>query len=382
MAARKSGFKWPEKLHVMSYRGAGEDVYRSWGDLLKSDTGMKVHVAGENDTVDIYRWLGHLKIVDLTGIAPIEAIHMLMADGRYCVRDGGPFPVRVVWVHSKGSSGFFTRGDSRIKMPHDIKPGTRICRMTYVSAMRNVDGLLAWAGVSRDDIVWVNVSNAVENYQAVVEGRADLGSSYPSALIMLEAEKNPYGLGWIDLNAEADPEGARRFRKCDPIANFGPVYSGVKSAIGRWAITGINFEQTRADTDPELVYYLAKWFDKNYPRFKDRNPSNRFRNQETLIEGLRNTFLPCHEGLIAYLKEVGVWTPAHDQRQRENQALVDRYAVAYQECMRRADENKIWVARESQEWVRFWHDCRKSLPEFKAFYDLPLIAGKRGRRRG
>ena len=359
------------KASRMSYRGTGENIYRSWGSLLQADTGVKVHVAGENDTVDIYRWLGHLRLVDMAGIAPIEATHMLMGDGRYCVRDGGPFRVRVVWVYSKGASGFFTRGDSRIKTPRDIKPGTRICNMTYVSAMRNLDGLLAWAGVSREDIVWINVSNAVENYKAVIEGRADIASSYPSALIMLEAEKNPHGLGWINMNAKADPEGAKRFRECDPIANFGPVYTGVKSAIGSWAVTGINFEQTSADTDPELVYHLVKWLDENYPRFKDKHSSNRFRNRETLLEGLRNTFMPCHEGLIAYLKDLGVWTKAHDIRQKENQELVDRYAAAYQECMRLADEKKIWVARESEEWVNLWQNRRKFLPEFKAFFDLP-----------
>ncbi|MFA5315906.1 MAG: TAXI family TRAP transporter solute-binding subunit, partial [Dehalococcoidales bacterium] len=338
------------------------------------DTGMKVHVAGENDTVDIYRWMGHIKIIDMAGIAPIEVAHMLNADPRYCVRDGGPFPVRIVWAQSKGNSGFFTRGDSKIKTPRDIKPGIRICRMTYVKTMRNVDGLLAWAGVSHDDIVWVDVNDSVENYQTVIDGRADIASGYPSALAMLEAEKNPCGLGWIDLNAEADPEGAKRFRNVDPQATFGPVYSGVASAIGIWGVTGINFEQTRSETDPSLVYNLAKWFDENYTRFKDTHPSNRFRNRETLMEGLRHTFLPCHEGLIEYLKDIGVWTPAHDIRQQENQELVNRYAAAYQECMFKADEKKIWVARESEEWLKLWNDYREAnLREFTPFYDLPGV---------
>jgi len=81
--------------------------------------------------------------------------------------------------------------------------------------------------------------------------------------------------------------------------------------------------------------------------------------------------MPCHEGLVAYLKDLGVWTKAHDIRQKENQELVDRYAAAYQECMRLADEKKIWVARESEEWVNLWQNRRKFLPEFKAFFDLP-----------
>jgi hypothetical protein len=371
MAARQD-FKWPEKLRLVSWRGIGEDIYHSWGDLLQADTGMKVHVAGENDTVDLYRWLGHIKLFDLIGVAPIETGHMLMAERRYCVRDGGPFPVRAAWVYSKGSSGFFTRGDSRIKTPHDIKPGTRICKMTYVTAMRNVDGLLAWAGVSHDDIVWVDVNNSVENYQAVVEGKADLASGFPSGLAMIEAEKSPKGLSWIDLNAEADPEGARRFRDVDPLVNFGPIYNGVASSIGHWGTTGINFEQTRADTDPELVYHLAKWFDENYPRFKDVNPANRFRNRETLIEGLRHTFLPCHEGLISYLKDLGLWTKAHDARQARNKDLIDRYTAAYQQAIEMADGKRIWVSSKNTEWVEFWENYKQelSLPKIKMFPNL------------
>ena len=379
MTVTKNGFKWPEKLHIISWKDRltwkdSEDIYHSWGDLLQADTGMKVHVAGEYDSVDRYRWLGHLKLFDLSVSANFETRRMLTAERRFCVRDGGPFPVRAAWVYSKGNSGFFTRGDSRIKTPQDIKPGTRICHMTFFASQKIVGGLLAWAGVNHDDIIWVDVGSWEESCQAVVEGRSDLAFNYPASPTMHEAEQNPHRLGWIDLNAEADPEGARRFRDVDSLFNFAPIHNGVASAIGHWGITGINFEQTRADTDPELIYNLAKWLDENYSRFKDKHPTNRFRNRETLIEGLRYTFLPCHEGLISYLKDLGLWSKAHDIRQAENKDLVDRYASAYQQCMWEADNNKIWVARESEEWVKLWNDYRKAnLPEFRLFDNLPRV---------
>jgi hypothetical protein len=92
------------------------------------------------------------------------------------------------------------------------------------------------------------------------------------------------------------------------------------------------------------------------------------------MEGLQYTFMPCHEGLIAYLKDLGLWTRAHVLRQKENQDLVDRYAKAYKECMWLADEKRIWVARENKEWIKFWTDYRKAnLPEFTQFDSLPKI---------
>lgn len=375
----KNSYTWPEKLNIINWKDRlnwkdREDMSHSWGDLLQADTGLKVHVVGEYDSANRYRWLGHMKLFDLTVSAAVETKRMLAAEGRFCVRDGGPFPIRVAWVHTKGNSGFFTRGDSRIKTPHDIKPGTRINKMTSFGNLKLVDGLLAWAEVSHDDIVWVDVSSWEENCQTVVEGRSDLAFNYPDTPPMYQVEKNPKGVSWIDLNAEADPAGAKRFRNVELMFYFAPMHTGVPSVIGHWGITGITFEQTRADTDPTLIYNLAKWFDENHLRFKDTHPVNRFRTQETLMEGLRYTFLPCHEGLIKYLKDLGLWTKAHGLRQRQNEELVNRYIAAYQKCIWQADEKKIWVARESEGWVKFWTDYKKAnLSEFKPFDNLPEV---------
>jgi hypothetical protein len=377
--SRRSDYKWPKQLNLISWIPVGVDIAHSWGDLLQEDTGMRLHIAGEYDTVDRYRWLGRMKLFEMTSSGNFETGQMLMADRKYAVRDGGPFKLRTVWTASKGNSGFFLRGDTKIRTPRDIKPGTKIARLATVQSER-YDGLLAWAGVNPEDVVWVDVKDIKENAQVIVDGKADLAFSYPTSLVVIEAEKNPHGLSWLDLNAEADPEGAKRFRKIDPQATFGPFYSGVESGTrvagggGTWCITGINFEQTRADVDPQLVYNLAKWFDENYERFKDKHPFNRFRNRGTLVEGLKNTFLPCHEGLIVYLKEIGVWTKAHDIRQKENENLVDAYAEGYLECMRQADEKKVWVARENDEWINFWNAYRKAnLKELLPFDGLPKV---------
>jgi len=89
---------------------------------------------------------------------------------------------------------FFTRGDSKIRTPHDIKKGTKITDMNgYVAATRVVDGLLAWAGVKHEDIDWVPVMSTAENIGAVVSGRAEICFSMPASPEAHEAEKNAYG---------------------------------------------------------------------------------------------------------------------------------------------------------------------------------------------
>jgi TRAP-type uncharacterized transport system substrate-binding protein len=375
---RRGRWQWPARLNIVSWTGVGVDCSRSWSSILEADEDIRVQVAPEFDTVNRFRWLKN-GLFDLTAGAPSETSQMLMADRRYAVRDGGPFQVRAVWSHSKGNAGFFVRGDSKIKTPHDIKPGTRIVNMVYVASTRIVDALLNWAQVDKKDIVWVDCQNSVENYKAVVEGKADLGFSFPTSPTMREAAKNPPGIKWIELNAEKDPEGAKRFRKVDPLVNFGIIpEGGVESAVGVWGTEGINLELTNEKTDPIFVYNLAKWMDENYERYKGLHPENRFRTRPSLLEALKHTFIPCHEGLIQYLKDQKVWTPAHDKRQAQNVELVTAYCNAFRGAILKADSTGLPVAVDNQErtrfpeWAAFWENYRTEakLPEFKLFTDL------------
>jgi len=176
------------------------------------------------------------------------------------------------------------------------------------------------------------------------------------------------------LDAAKDPEGARRFQTVDPLIRFGIIpEGGVRSAAGVPSTEGIVFEVTTESTDPAFVYNLARWFDLNFKRFQKRHPDNTFKNRETLVRGLRHTFIPCHEGLIEYLKELGIWTRAHDIRQKENIELITRYCEAYPKAVEEADDLQIVVDPKNPDWQKFWQDYKNKLglPEFKLFDDLP-----------
>jgi hypothetical protein len=366
-------FKWPKRFNVINWAGMGYESTKSWSELFEKDTGVKVHVAPEFDTVNRFRWLG-MGMFQLTGGNHSETSQMLMADRKYATRDGGPIPVRSVWVHSKNNSGFFMRGDCKMKTPYDIKPGTKMVHMTYVANTRVVEGLLAWAKVKREEIDWIPANNSVENYKLVLEGKAELGFSFPNSPTMREAEKHPKGIKWMVLDAAMDPDGARRFQTIDPLIRFGIIpEGGVKSAAGVPSTEGIVYEVTLATTDPAFVYNLAKWFDLNFKRIQKRHPDNTFKNRETLARGLRYTYIPCHEGLIEYLKELKIWTKAHDIRQKENTALIDRYRESYPKAIEQADDKQIVVDPKNPDWQKFWAEYKKKLkiPDFKLFDDLP-----------
>lgn len=366
-------YQWPEKHYILTWLGTAVEGAHSWADLLAEDTGMKIIIGGDTNTVNRFRWLGRVGLSQQTIGAPSETSQMIMADRKYAVRDGGPFPVRVAWMQSKGNAAFFTRGDSKIKKPQDIKPGTRITDMNpYVAATRVVDGLLAWAQVSHEDIEWVPVSSSDENIGAVVEGRADICFSFPIASHIQKAAKNPLGLDVVELNAEADPEGAKRFRECDPLVNFGIIpRESLECVGGKWGNQGLNLELTNERVDAGFIYHLAKWLDENYHRYKDRHKENRFRTREWLMKALEQTFIPLHEGLIMYLKDLGLWTEKHERRQKKNLDLLTRYCDAYQRLIWAADDAGLEVRPENEKWVRLWEDYRNAyLPPIKLFSSL------------
>jgi len=381
--ADKNNFKWPEHFSVAVWNGPGlADIYGKWTLLLAGDTGMQTHIALTSDTiVNRFRWL-RLGIVDITSAGPAEISPVLEGDSHYGCgdRDTIVFPVRAVWLATRNNSGFIVRADSHIKSIYDVKPGVRFVDMRpYLPNQRNVDGFLAWAGIKvpEKEVNWVPAHSTEEKVRLVLEGKADIASVIPSAPSTYEAEKDPHGIRWIDLNAEKDPEGAKLFCEKYAVLDFAPMFKGVPSAMGHWGTVGTSLFYCRADADTEFIYNLVKWLDTSWPRFKDFDPWLEQTNLNNLMVELDTTFAPCHDGLIKYLKELGLWTSAHEKRQQENFHLLDRYCEAAQKAMWLADAKGIVVSKDSPEWAALWGNYKRELG-LAPFLKLTSLGKSRG----
>lgn len=372
--AKRSGYRWPEHFTIGVIKKAGiftADAIKQWTSLLSEDTGMKVHFAYTLETAkaDKLKWVRH-SMVELTDGGSDEVNQMLSGERRCADRDSGPFQVRSVWMVSKYDGGFMVRGDSHIRGIYDIKTGVRIVdtRGYLVLGQRNVDGLLAWAKIKdpEKDVQWIQAYSTEEKAQLITEGKADIAFAVPSASVTIQAEKNPHGLRWIDLNAEKDPEGAKRFHEKYRLIDLAPMFRGVASARGHWGTVGADQFCCRADADVEFIYHLAKWLDENYPRYKNLHYWLEHTTRQNLMKELDKTFIPCHDGLIKYLKELGLWTLEHEKRQQRNVALVTRYCEASREAMWLADKEGVVVSADNPKWVELWAGYKKEmgLPQF------------------
>ncbi|RJQ39378.1 MAG: hypothetical protein C4555_03395 [Dehalococcoidia bacterium] len=340
------------------------DVLSRLAQVMTADTGMKVHLAHASLKADKLKWV-HYGLADMVDGGDMDFRQMLEGDKLYRNREAGAFPVRLVWVLSKYDSGFIVRGDSYIKDVYDIKPGVRVVDMSYFASQKVVEGLLRWAGINdlEKDVRWVKATSTEHKAQLIATGEADVAFAVPTGPITEKAEKNPHGLRWINLNADKDPDGEKRFREKSPVypEYFAPMFRGVPSCHGVWGLVGADQFCCRADADTGLIYHLVKWLDENYPKFKDAHPWLEQMTRQNLMEKLDHTFLPAHEGLMEYLKELKLWTDAHEKRQARNAELVGQWCEARQKAMWLADEKGIVVSGENPEWGSLWEDYKKEL---------------------
>jgi len=363
-------WQWPEKLHIVAAGNSGMVKYVSFLTPMGADVGTQLRVvpeaAGEARTELVAGGSMFMMAVGKSSLKnSIEAVE------NWATEEGGPFDVRIVWVHALSASAVFVRGDSDIQTIYDIKPGHKwaVWSMTE-SVMRVPKGILDWIQVSHDDIHWINSGTSEGSVRAIAEGRADVTWFFPSSAQVYEAATAPHGIRFLDLNSDLDPEGAARFRERGAMYVFGPMTSGTGAtpeAIGVWGTIGYKYNVTRAETDEELVYHFAEWLDENYDVYKDNHASNVDMSFDALMISLENTYIPVHEGLRRYLIDKGVWTDAHERRQLQNVGLIDTYVQAYAEAKALANAQGIAIDPSNEDWRQLW-------AQYKLDQGIPVIS--------
>jgi len=363
-------WQWPEKLHIVAAGNSGMVKYVSFLTPMSADVGTQIRVvpesAGEARAELVAGGSMFMMAVGKSSVKnSIEAVE------NWATEKGGPFNVRIVWVHALSASAVFVRGDSDIQTIYDIKPGHKwaVWSMTD-SVLRVPRGILDWIQVSHDDIHWINSGTSEGSVRAIAEGRADITWFFPSSAQVYEAATAPHGIRFLDLNSDLDPEGAARFRERGAMYVFGPMTAGTGAtpeAIGAWGTIGYKYGVTRAGADDELVYHFAEWLDENYEVYKDTHASNVDMSLEALMISLENTYIPVHEGLRRYLIDKGAWTDAHERRQKQNVGLIDAYVKAYNEAKALAETQGIAIDASNENWLQLW-------AQYKLDQGIPVIS--------
>ncbi len=360
------GWQWPDQL-MLGTAGVGDQNYVvtiAWSTPLDKDIPeMTVRVVVQPDMQLRYIWL-KTGIIDACSLKQ-SGMPWIETEKEQAGRDGGPSRLRGLLVSGKRDLGWATTPGTGLKTPYDIKPGTRIIWAAYLGPPEDSQlGLIAWAQVDQEDIVWVPGASKAATYRLLMDGKGDvmLADSTTRAA-WYEAEAAPRGLSWLDLDAKADPEGAARYLAVKPDTTFAVTTDGVPSSLGHYGMTTMGPLLVMADKDPELIYHLGKWLDEKHDLYKDNHPVTAGMTIDNAMILAETHYIPYHEGMVRYFKELGVWTPAAEARLQYNIDLIDEYVEAWNAALLEADEKGIEVNPKNKEWVELWYGHRDQLPK-------------------
>jgi TRAP transporter TAXI family solute receptor len=265
--------------------------------------------------------------------------------------DWGPQDVRAVWAPIS-QYGFAVREDSDIKTIADLK-GKKIPMITGNSSVNiKNEALLAFAGLTWDDVEVVNITSYSGQGDALIQGQIDAAGVNPTASAMFEADSKG-GVRWLELDPN-DTEGWKRVEEVAawlmPFATDGGAgMEGETNVLGHGYLVG-----GYANQDANTIYELLKAMDENFDAYKDAMPNLPLYAKDEVISGPRG--IPFHEGTIKFFEEKGLWD---DEKQAKNDELVERYeklkaawdqvvAEAEKEGISKEDFPDFWLERKAE----------------------------------
>ncbi|MFH1169590.1 MAG: TAXI family TRAP transporter solute-binding subunit, partial [Chloroflexota bacterium] len=241
------------------------------------------------------------------------------------VEGWGPQPVRIAWLGGPNPAGFAVRGDSGIKTPNDLRGKKVASYDTYAMVQGHMEGVLAFAGLTWNDVIRVPVGGTQQARQAVLDGAADTAFFPTGNSQAYQLEASSHGIGWIDFPA-ADIEGWKRLQEHSPalvpmVITSGPGITPAKP------VNGITYDLVLATwetQDPQMVYWMVKQLDQYFNDFKDTVAGLEYWNIGYALDPT-HLIAPYHDGSIQYFKEIGKWTPALEKKQ---QSLLTQFTQA------------------------------------------------------
>ncbi|QPC43103.1 TAXI family TRAP transporter solute-binding subunit [Kaustia mangrovi] len=272
----------------------------------------------------------------------------------FSAREWGPQDLRVVMGRPAGF-GIGVAADTGVKELADLK-GKRVSRIqANPSVNLKVEAILAFAGLTWDDVEVVEMPSYGAALRGVVEGQNDAAGGVPTAGIFRELEASSRGIVWPNLPTD-NKEGWDRVRKVAPF--FSPATETIGAGLSKEhpaQLIAYKYPMitTYASTSEEDVYNLTKAVVESYDIYKDANKV--MPRWDAQSAGKTPADAPFHPGAVKYLKEIGVWT---DEDEAWNQKRLERLK-AVQAAWDAAEEEAIEKEIADADWPDFWASYRK-----------------------
>jgi len=265
----------------------------------------------------------------------------------FAQRRWGPQDLRAI-AGRPSSFGIFTAKDADITTLKGLKGQ----RFAYVAGNPSInekcDALLAFAGLTRDDVNAIMFPTYNAAMSSLAQNKADASCTTTTPSQAYELAESPRGIRWL----EVDPNDSEAWARLKKVAPFLQPYTETVGAglsednpvnifAYRYPVLVVN-----ADEDEDFVYNYLKALDQAYPLYK--NGTSVMNRWSLDGAGTPPIDVPFHPGAIKYLKEKGIWTDEmqkwNDQRLARLNALKAAWKDAVAEGEDKSDDAfaKIW----------------------------------------
>ncbi len=324
-AAASEDVELPSTIATTAY-DVGSTGYSNMvaiSSALKNKYGVNLRVLpGKNDVARIIPLAEGKVDLGASGTDSVFAQEGVFVFGR---KGWGPVPLRVsITSVTRGANvAFAVTEKGGIRKIEDLK-GKRVAFIRGgPTSEQHAKALLAFGGLTWDDVVRVEQPGFAAQARALVEGQVDAIATSTTAPDNLRQEASPLGLHFIELPHD-NKEGWERLQSVVPwlfpqVATEGPTLppEGKEMSASPYPIL-----LALDSKDADFVYNMTKAVVLAYPDYKDAVPgSDGWALERQKFDG---TFIPHHEGAVRYYKEIGVWKPEYETRRDE---LIQRQEV-------------------------------------------------------
>lgn len=215
--------------------------------------------------------------------------------------------------------------------------------------------MLAFGGLTWDDVEVVELSEYGTQGDALKQGQIEVASMLPSSSVLYELDTLD-GIRWLEMPAD-DESGWEAVQEIAPWLLPGQMDNGAgMSEENPVEIMGYAYSMyTYEDTDPEIVYSIAKALDDTFDNWKDSAANlENWSKDNIVVEPLG---VPMHEGFIKFLEENELWTEEYDEK---NEALIERGKLlkeTWDEVVAESEEEGISDA----DFPKYWLDKKEEL---------------------
>ncbi|MFH1950241.1 MAG: TAXI family TRAP transporter solute-binding subunit [Pseudomonadota bacterium] len=283
-------------------------------DVIQKNSPMKVEVLPQPAT----SWYPMMesKEVDFGIVGGADSFYAYLGKDMYAEPTKGKgYDIALILLGGPLQAGYFAAKDANINDLKDLK-GKRVVTDygSLLAANLTSRYYLANAGLSREDVIPVSVSNIAEAARAVKEGRADATINAVGAAVIEELNiTRPVRF----LPVDTSPEAIARSRKVFPgvfvmETKAGPA--GVEVPTKMLAIP--NYVFARGSLAENAAYESIKAIWQNADQLPPYHASFRLWKRPGFVRPI--AALPYHPGAIKWYKEQKVWTAEMDQCQKEN----------------------------------------------------------------